>query len=141
MFDVSARLGLSKQFHKTNKIYLSFSLQLFQFADIPVYYQCNAKLKWKKYFTCQLCILVITPKSILILKWHYRKCILFYFVIFVCWPHTLLSLEKKSDVKHRNLLPWSNNCTWIGHFLNNSMYALTQAKYTVNRTSIELHVL
>ena len=33
---------------------------------------------------------------------------LFYFVIFVCLPHTLLSLEKKSEVKHRNLLSWPN---------------------------------
>ena len=29
-----------------------------------------------------------------------------YFVIFVCLPHTLLPLEKKSDVKHRNVLSW-----------------------------------
>ena len=56
------------------------------------------------YFACQFCIHVlgITSNSILISKWHV------FFVIFVCLPHTFLSLEKKSDVKHRNLLSWPN---------------------------------
>ena len=40
-----------------------------------------------------VCKLEIRPNRILILKWH-RKCFLFYFVIFVCLPHTLLSLKK-----------------------------------------------
>ena len=29
--------------------------------------------------------------------------------LFVCLPHTLLGLEKRSDAKHRNLLSWPNN--------------------------------